>query len=78
MFILSGNLLFFDSTQVDGRDSQVGGDHMLRDTIMDIGEDFIHELIPLQGGKCIQVLNAPIQIREVIFRYQPSQLLAFL
>ena len=69
MFILSGNLLFFNSAQVDGRNSQVGGNHMLRDTVMDIGEDFIHKLISLQGGKCIQVLDASIQVSEVIFRY---------
>ncbi len=45
--MLSGEPVFLYSAQVYRRDAQVGSNHMLRHTIMNVWKNLIHEVISL-------------------------------
>jgi len=70
--------LFLDAAQMHGGNAQIGGDHMLGDAVVDIGEDGIHERIALSGGEGVEVLDAGIQVNEIELGDETTEFLPLL
>ena len=48
-------------------DAKVRSDHVLRCSVVNVGEDFIHQLIPFYGGQGILMLQTGVEVDEIVF-----------
>ena len=63
---------FFQSAEVYRGNAEVGSYHVLRYTVVNIGEDLCNGGVSLGWGERVKVFDAVILINVIVLRHQPA------